>query len=69
MVTPRSTLEPPFLDVDAVIADRQTRIVICCGSGGASYCTGLTSSASAGDAAGSLGAMFTTFDMSTPPPQ
>ncbi|GAA1426198.1 hypothetical protein GCM10009616_00130 [Microlunatus lacustris] len=24
----------PFLDVDAVIADRQTEIVICCGSGG-----------------------------------
>jgi Mrp family chromosome partitioning ATPase len=24
----------PFLDVDAVIADRETEIVICCGSGG-----------------------------------
>ena len=25
---------PPFLDVDAVIADRSTEIIICCGSGG-----------------------------------
>ncbi len=26
--------EPPFLDVDAILADRGTTIVICCGSGG-----------------------------------
>ncbi|MFL6025460.1 MAG: ArsA family ATPase [Friedmanniella sp.] len=33
--TPGSGTQPaPFLDVDAVIADRQTEIVICCGSGG-----------------------------------
>src|SRR3954454_4665229 len=33
--TPGPATQPaPFLDVDAVIADRQTEIVICCGSGG-----------------------------------
>ena len=33
--TPGPVPQPaPFLDVDAVIADRQTEIVICCGSGG-----------------------------------
>jgi len=33
--TPGPVTQPaPFLDVDAVIADRQTEIVICCGSGG-----------------------------------
>nr|WP_294690790.1 ArsA-related P-loop ATPase [uncultured Friedmanniella sp.] len=35
---PRRPADPgtgaPFLDLDAVIADRQTEIIICCGSGG-----------------------------------
>jgi len=28
------TARPPALDVDALIADRRTRIIVCCGSGG-----------------------------------
>src|SRR5215204_6671623 len=27
-------MSSPFFDVDAIIADRQTKIMICCGSGG-----------------------------------
>ncbi|HEX8508323.1 MAG TPA: ArsA-related P-loop ATPase, partial [Propionibacteriaceae bacterium] len=27
-------MTPPFLDMDAIIGDRNTKIVICCGSGG-----------------------------------
>ena len=27
-------MKPPFLDIDKIIGDRDTKIVICCGSGG-----------------------------------
>ena len=27
-------MSTPFFDVDAIIADRQTKIMICCGAGG-----------------------------------
>ncbi|HKF87751.1 MAG TPA: ArsA-related P-loop ATPase, partial [Propionibacteriaceae bacterium] len=27
-------MSSPFFDVDAIIADRQTKIMICCGAGG-----------------------------------
>jgi len=31
---PRAGLPVPFLDIDKIIGDRETKIIICCGSGG-----------------------------------
>src|SRR5207342_2126414 len=31
---PHAGLAVPFLDVDKIIGDRETKIIICCGSGG-----------------------------------
>src|SRR5512133_240915 len=31
---PHSSVAVPFLDVDKIIGDRETKIIICCGSGG-----------------------------------
>ena len=31
---PHAGLSAPFLDIDKIIGDRETKIIICCGSGG-----------------------------------
>ena len=31
---PQARLAVPFLDIDKIIGDRDTKIIICCGSGG-----------------------------------
>ena len=31
---PHAALPVPFLDIDKIIGDRETKIIICCGSGG-----------------------------------
>jgi flagellar biosynthesis GTPase FlhF len=47
---PQAHLAVPFLDIDKIIGDRQTKIIICCGSGGVGKTT--TSAAIALRAAG-----------------
>ena len=39
-------MSTPFFDVDAIIADRQTKIMICCGAGGVGKTTITTNLAS-----------------------